>query len=80
MSDYYPPMKGLATDAEVLAAIQHVVDRLGSQKVAAALLQVDPKVLSDILYQRRIIPMSLAFRLGFVPAWNFIGVTRRDKK
>ena len=79
MSDYSPPMKGLASDAEVLAAIQHVVDEIGSQKLAAEKLRVDPKVLSDILYGRRIIPMGLAFRLGFVPAWNFIGQKKKER-
>ena len=77
MNDYSPPMKGLASDAEVLAAIQHVVDEIGSQKVAAESLRVDPKVLSDILYGRRIIPMSLAFRVGFLPAWCYVGPKRK---
>jgi hypothetical protein len=80
MDDYYfPPQKGLCTDADVLDAIRNLVAECGSQKVAAQHLGFNPKFLSDVLNGKRPISRRLAYQVGFVPAWNYLGGSHKRK-
>jgi hypothetical protein len=80
MDDYYfPPLKGLCKDGDVLEAIRNIVAECGSQKVAARRLGIDPKSLSDVLNGKRPISNRIAFQVGFVPAWNYIGSSHKRK-
>jgi hypothetical protein len=76
-ADYFPPMKGLASDQDVLEALQQFVYEAGNQKMAAERLGIGSKILSDILCGWRNISNRIAFLMGFLPAWNYVGESRR---
>jgi len=78
-ANYFPPLKGLASDQDVLDALQQFVYDAGNQKMAAERLGIGSKILSDILCGRRNISNRIAFLMGFLPAWNYVGQRKKVK-
>jgi hypothetical protein len=68
-----PQPGSIAKDDEVIKALQAFIAEAGSRKVAAHLLKVHPKYISLIIHGNKPIPLRVAFKLGYLPTWLYMG-------